>query len=403
MCRTQSARLFTAGIFIVCLSAIVTLTVFFRSENSSSTLAAKEPGHDPQRMEKPQLEKAQQPDLRMSRLPSRDDSDEELLRLARELVAQSPGRVVALAANETDSLFRERLLFAALRAWGEKNPQAAADWALAQDKEWRFKRMEAALTGAVAHPTVALEIGRKLLADDPNAGAAYATALVGALSRAGQFQAALQLASEPGVAEDVRHQWMDLTLRCWAEQQPQEALTALNSIQPEELRHALFQPLAIGWANHNPAELAKYASLLPASEARSFAFTQAMEQWLMRDPVSMAAWLNTLPVSAETDAAVALLMMRTDAVNRPIEVALSWVEQIHDLKLRNASLQHVLQEWAQTEPVAMREYLENVSWLTPAERQNVLLNIETAHRREGLSLDALRAAKLDPIEALRHE
>jgi|GEM_PF-6358932 len=316
-------------------------------------------------------------------LPSAAVSDDDLLGLARQYVAISPERAIAWAQSAEDTSLRERLLFAALRAWGEKDPTASVGWALGQDEAWRFKRMEAALKGAVAQPAIALQIGRELLASDAISGNAYDTALVGDFILTHQFQIALKLAS--AAPAEAQRQWSGMIFRRWAEEQPREALAALNSLPDGELRPALFQSAAAGWANNDPASLAQYAVSLPTGESRSFALNQALEQWLMRDPVSLGEWLNTRPPGAETDAAAALLITRTDQANRSTQTALGWVEQIEDLDLRASALEHVLSEWAQTDLDASRQYLANVSWITPEKRKTILEKISLPRTPDGIA------------------
>ena len=316
-------------------------------------------------------------------IPPVTASDGELLRLARQYVSMSPEHALAWAQSATDAVLRERLLFATLRAWGEKDPAAAVKLALSQEQPWRFKRTEAALAGAVNQPTMALQIGRELLAADGVSGNAYCTALVGDLISTHQFKTALQLALD--APADAERQWLEMTFRRWAEEQPREALDALDSTPGEELHATLFQSLATGWANNDPAALARYAVSLPEGDARTFALNQAFEQWLMHDPASLGEWLNTRPPGPETDAAAARLITQTDQANRSTEVALGWVAQIQDLDLRTSALEHVLTEWAQTDLDGARKYLAGLSWLTPEKRQAILQKISLPRTPDGFA------------------
>jgi hypothetical protein len=370
----KAVRLSATARVVICSGAAAVLLLIYFAKIFNLAPAKNKTEFLSQKTAETPRETSQEHGLRVSRSPSPGDSDAELLRLARELVAQSPEQAIARAAAEADPVFRERLLFAALRAWGEKNPHAAVDWALVQDKEWRFKRMEAVLTGAIAQPAAALQIGKRLLADDAVSGNAYCTALIGALNRANQFQTAFQLAGD--APTDARRQWLDVTFRCWAQEQPADALKTWNSIQSEDLRRVMFEPLATGWAAKNPAELADYAITLPPGEARTFAFDQAMEHWLNRDPAAMGEWLNKLPPSPEIDRAAAELISRTDSANRTPEVALTWVQAIGDLDLRRSSLACVFKQWSQSDPQAAQHYIENAAWITQEDRQYLSAQIE---------------------------
>src|SRR5215471_12634951 len=71
-------------------------------------------------------------------MPDPSASAEELLQLARNAVALSPHDALLWAQSCSDSQLREKLLFAVLQAWGEKEPNAAVDWALNQNSDERF-------------------------------------------------------------------------------------------------------------------------------------------------------------------------------------------------------------------------------------------------------------------------
>jgi hypothetical protein len=302
------------------------------------------------------------------------ETDEELLTLARTLVARSPERAIAWARLQSDGL-RERLRYAVIRAWGEKDPAAAVDWAWVQDDSERHSDMEAALAGAVAQPPVALAIVRSLMADDPDEGTAWGAALVGALSKAGQFQTALGfLNSGP---PDSRADWAAATFRRWGESRPEDAIQALDSITDETLRQTAFQAVVDGWSAGNPSTLAAYALSLPPGETRDHALGQAIDNWSLQDPAGMGDWLNTLTPGTEYDAGAALMIAKTDGANRSTDVALAWVDSISNPDLKFNSLAHVLGEWAQTDLPAATEYAKNAAWLDGNQRAALLGELGT--------------------------
>lgn len=302
--------------------------------------------------------------------PDAAATDEELLALARSVVARSPERAIAWARAQSDSALCRRLLSAVIRAWGEGDPASAVDWARAQDDGERRQDMEAALAGAVRQPQLALAIVRRLLADDPDDGAGCGPALVVALNNAGQFQAALDFLNDG--PPDSRADWTMATFRRWGESRPQDAVKALDAIADAQLRNTAFQAVMNGWAAGDPAGLAAYAVSLPQGENRTYALSQAMDNWSLQDPASLGAWLNTVAPGAEFDAGVALMIGKSDGANRSPEVALGWVEGISDPGLKFDSLAHVLDEWAQTDATAPVEYVRNAPWLDDQQRSRLL-------------------------------
>jgi hypothetical protein len=304
------------------------------------------------------------------------ETDEELLALARTVVARSPERAIAWARAQGDSVPGRRLLSAVLRAWGESDPAAAVDWALAQDDGERRQDMEAALAGAVRQPQLALAIVRRLLADDPDDGAGCGPALVVALNNAGQFQTVLDFLTDGPL--DSRLDWTTATFRHWGESRPQDAVKALDAIADAQLRNSAFQAVMNGWAAGDPAGLAAYAVSLSQGENRTFALSQAMDNWSLQDPAGLGAWLNTLATGAEYDAGVALMIGKSDGANRSPEVALGWVEGISDPGLKRASLLRVLEQWVQADSTAPAEYVKNAAWLDDQQRPALLEKMGTA-------------------------
>ncbi len=324
----------------------------------------------------PKLQPEQPPSLHFTRQPVPGDSDEALLQLTRGLVAQSPEQALEWVARENDAAFRERLFFAVLRAWGEKDPNAAVDWALRQDTEWRFKRMEAALTGAVMQPAVALQIGKKLLAGDVVTGNAYGTALIGALNRGNQFQTAFLLAADAPM--DVRGQWLDMTFRRWGEEQPQDAMRALGSVADADLHQGAFHSVVEGWAAADPKALANYACTMAPGADRGYALGLGMVHWSEQNPTSMAEWLNTVPANQGVlDVGASLLISRTDGAERTPEVAMAWVRQISDPGLQYEAFTRVLNEWSQTDAAKAWQYCSNATWLSQDESAKALALLQS--------------------------
>jgi stage V sporulation protein SpoVS len=301
-------------------------------------------------------------------------TDEELLALARSVVARSPVRAIAWARSQDDSVLRRRLLSAVIRVWGESDPASAVDWALMQDDSERRVDMEAALAGAVKQPQLALAIVRRLLADDPDDGAGCGAAFVVALNNSGQFQTAMEFLND-GPA-DSRADWTTATFRRWGESRPQEAVQALASIADEKLRDAAFRAVVDGWSAGNPSALADYATSLPEGDSRAYALNKAIDNWSLQDPAGLGAWLNTSPPGVDFDQTIARLISTTDGANRTPEVAMKWVENISDPNLKYDTMVRVLGQWNQSDSAAAQNYVANASWLDDQQRQKILKSLQ---------------------------
>jgi hypothetical protein len=303
-------------------------------------------------------------------LPAVADSEEALLKWASDAVSRSPEHAIALAESQNDEVARARLVAAVLQAWGEKNPRAALDWVLVRDENERFVRVEAVLRGGVVQPETMLEVGREWLAENSEAGTAYATALVGALSANGDFETALQLARE-GPA-DSRTDWLGNVFQRWSAADPEGAVKALKELPKEQMRDAAIHSLATGWPDQSASSLATMALAMPQGEGRTFALNSALDKWCLNDPVGMAEWMNQIEPSRELDSAIAALVTRTDSLERSPEVALGWAESINDGQIQSDALKHVLKEWSGTNQAGAQGYILTSGWI-PAEQRGEFL------------------------------
>jgi len=309
--------------------------------------------------------------------PTDSDPNEQLLEIARLVVAHSPQAALKWARSQSDATLRERMLFAVVQAWGEADPRAAVAWAQTQNEVERQLRLEAALTGAATQPDVALQLGRELLAStDEETGDAWGATLVGALSRAGKFDAALEFLNE-GPA-DSRAGWATVAFNLWAQSKPEDAAKAVAALADDDVHDAAFAALVSGWAMSKPEMLADYAIQLPSEKNRTLALNAAMESWSLQDPVALSDWMNSRPPGPVLDAATALMVTRTDGVERDPEIAMTWVAGITDAKLRHDSLLHVANEWAQTDAAAAERFVEKAPWIDANQREAVLNNLRVS-------------------------
>jgi len=300
-------------------------------------------------------------------------SDEDLLGLARIMIARSPQEAQAWAQSCADAGLRQRLNLAVAQAWGEKNPADAVTWALTQKEDNLSADLKAVVKGAIRQPEAALAIGRELLAQSSVYAGTYGTDLVEALDADGQFLAAVQFARE--ASADFREDWATAAAQAWAKSQPREALTALDALVDEPLRDPVFRAVVQGWPAAQPADLAAYALSLPAGEQRAYALDQVMFKWSRADPAGLASWLANVPPGPNYDTGAFFIVTESKPANLGPESALNWVQSIGDPGLRLNSFEHVLGQWGQTDPGAARNYVQQVGGLDTEERAQLLQSI----------------------------
>jgi hypothetical protein len=284
------------------------------------------------------------------------DSDEELLQRARLLVQRSPSLALAWAQATRNPALHARLLRVVARAWGEVDPVAAVAWARRQLAN-RSTLLAAVAAGAVRQPDLAVAVGRQLLAQDAIAGQAFGTGLVDALGADGQFSTALAFAAT--APANFQEDWTAAAVRHWAQNQPADAVAALDNLADPDLRAAAFRAVVQGWSSAQPSSLAAFALSLPPGDERSYALDQSLYHWVRQDPVQLANWLYQVPFGPDYDDGVQFLLNETDQTNLPPALAVQWAGTISDQNLRQNYFQREFDRWVQTDPSAAHHYLQS--------------------------------------------
>ncbi|HTZ22222.1 MAG TPA: hypothetical protein VMC06_15165 [Opitutaceae bacterium] len=302
--------------------------------------------------------------------------DEEMAHLLEVLAAYEPARAVALALAEASLELRPRLLAAALRGWAGTAPNDAARWAFQRPFAERASATAAVLAGTACTPAKTLELAAQFVREDPALAHDHGCALVYALARVGEFDAAARFATAGPVAN--REAWVRTAFTVWAEHQPENATYAAVALSDPGLRTEAFQAAVAGWTATSPSALAEFASRLASAADRTYALRSALGEWVNQDLVAASQWLNCRDASPELDAgAVAVATSAPLVVYRP-EVALSWAESVVDVELRSGTIASVLRAWAKIAPADARRYAETSPNLSPADRSAVLADLAAA-------------------------
>jgi hypothetical protein len=218
----------------------------------------------------------------------------------------------------------------------------------------------------------------EMLAADPTDADGQGAAVLDGLCRSNQFSAAFELAmSAPA---ELQGNYLNIIFRHWGEGQPTEAAGKLAAIADPLLRSVALRAMADGWNGTHPDGLAVYAYDLPAGEDRNYALGLALDNWSLQDPAALGEWLNTLPPGPELDTGVALMLAKSDGVNRSPDLAAQWLDCISNLDLKYRSLANLMGEWAQSNPQAAVNYINSADWLAESQRSELLKGLENASR-----------------------
>lgn len=296
----------------------------------------------------------------------RDQTKESLI---EALARTNPHQAVKLACDASNKTLRIRFLDAAMRGWGQTNPEAALDWVMAQPVADSGQAMAAVFHGAASDPQRAIKLAHDLSQHDPSRTTDHGLYLLAALARANEFSMAAEFAST-GTAGS-RTTWVSDAYSRWANASPQEALSHATRLGDPKTRKTATNAVLLRWAYNDAPAAAKHASSLPDAESRRFAFSKAIPIWVAAQPIEAAVWMSNREPSAELDWVAASIATRPGAAQNP-HVSVLWAENILEPKLRTQVIASVVHNWAGTDADAARRYAEKSPSIRPEERADIL-------------------------------
>lgn len=298
--------------------------------------------------------------------PQNADLVKETEDALEKLAGADPHGAMALALGENDAGLRDRLRNAVLRGWASESPDAAADWVMALPAGEHHPAMEAVFAGAAQQPEEAMELGRRLCAQDPALAGDHGQLLITALAKAGAYEAAVRFAGM-NQSENLGA-WLNVAFFKWAAREPAQAVRAFEEITDLTGRNAAFQGLISGWAESNPAALATYVMQLAPGEDRAQALGQTLTRWASRDPVTASEWLAVhYDPTPDLDGGAGAVATLPNLVSREPEMAMIWADCITDPVLRVETLRTVAQEWVQRDREAVRRFIGSTPSLSAEE------------------------------------
>jgi hypothetical protein len=289
--------------------------------------------------------------------------------MLEKLASQDPDRAMKMAQANGNLKLKELLVQSALHGWARTSPTNAANWALAlTDANGREQALSSIFAGAVAaDPALALQVGKFVLAANPDEASGYGSRLIDALCAAGDFSEASQMAA--GGDAQTRAAWAGEAYSKWSEMQPDQAAQAAAAITDPDARNEALHGVVGGWAETDPAALVQFVTQLPADTSRDSLMNQSLERWARVDAKSAADWINSQPPGAGLDQGAAAV---ATTQSLPPETAAEWAEYVTDPQLRSQTLVTVLRNWITVDAPAAQNYFNNTTELTPEARQEII-------------------------------
>jgi RNA polymerase sigma factor (sigma-70 family) len=274
--------------------------------------------------------------------------------------------------------------------WARTDPKAASAWCdvLPVSAETSSLKGHVSEIWMDADPDVAMKRGATAAHD------------IGAMARHDVQAAASHVLSLASSAE--REHGLAMIGHLWAERDPEGAVRWLQTLQSREdllmafrgmaNRLAEVAPANVGlyletfatdkkfsevgrefavcWANVDPLAAAKWAATLPsATEMRARAMAGIADAWALSDPTAVAEWLKPLPRDEAKDKAISQFVSSASAYNPRLAAALAG--EMGDPVMRSAAVAQILRHWSNLDRAAASHWLENLSFLNPAEKRQL--------------------------------
>ena len=327
-----------------------------RSRQAISESAASRSARDVARQGMAESESRPQRSAFLSRMGSmlaeveREADPDRREQLIADLVFWLEGRDVGAAlkfltrqkSSELISDLQGRLL----QQWAEKDPQAAANAALAMTDRNRREALETVLgVWADAHLSDAIAWVHRMPEGVERQNARLSLALEAART---DPEAAVTLASElPNSPE--RDEMILHAASQWAASDPENASVWAHEIEDIALREHVLAQIATAWSESDPASAAKLAiDALPPGKAQNDVLVSIVQRWTQKDPGAVAAWVSAFPEGALRSAAMEnFVKLWADGNARP---AGEWLNGLAPSPSRNNALRAYSEQIAPSSP-----------------------------------------------------
>lgn len=306
------------------------------------------------------------------RIPSAATQDEQQ-HLLEALAAVDP-QAAMTQAQQLKGDRQAQAVSAVLAVWGEKDPQGAWGWVESTHPENIYQYDQLLDVFGRNNPETAARYATSLAGTHPDlTQEVYLSALMG-ITHAGGYDTARQLVESANISTEDRAALMNYVAGAWASYEPQAA-TQWVMRQSSELQSSALVGLGESWSNVDPQAAANFASKLNGPQ-RQLLLQQSISKWLMDDPAAASNWLSAAENHQDYDQAIRSVATLPNLIRDNAQTALSWSERIYDGNLRMSTLQQILGEMKQKDPVGAASYARSASNLTTAQRTQLLNSLD---------------------------
>lgn len=291
---------------------------------------------------------------------------------------QSLQALVALAATNPQLAMEQAQRFkgaikaraetAILEVWGGVDPYGAWNWVTSFQPENGSQFIKLLEVIGRSQPQTAVSYAEKYVAAHRELRKDIYVATLTGITQAGDYRLATQLLGSLQLEPEVKAELTSMVVTNWAAYEPQAAMKWVAS-QPEDTKAATLEQLGSSWADADPEGAVNFAASL-RDQSRDNLLLPSFKKWLEADSAAATSWL-----SAQHDKAFDPLLSEVatmpELMNDHVKNALAWAGQIHEPELRINTLTSILSAFKQKDPSSAAAYLQEISYLTDAERSRL--------------------------------
>jgi hypothetical protein len=297
-------------------------------------------------------------------------TDYQLMQQLIALAARNP----QLAMEQTQQLkgaLRAKAQAAILEVWGGLDPNAAWNWVQSFQPENRAQFIHLLEVIGRSEPRTAIGYAEKFVAEHRELRKDIYLAVVTGLTQSGAYGQARDLVERMEIEPDTKTELMNLVLGAWATYEPQAAMQWVMT-QPEEFSSAATSRMGESWADADPQAAVNFAAGLSSGTARDSLLQPSFKKWLATDPAAAASWLASVPPHKDLDPLISELATQPGVNNGQVKEALNWAGKVQDPELRLSTVTSILSAFKQKDPSAASAYLHELTYLSDAERLQLM-------------------------------
>lgn len=294
---------------------------------------------------------------------------------------QQMQQLIALAAtNPQLAMEQSQLLKGSLRAkaqaaildvWGGLDPNAAWSWVQSFQPDNRAQFIHLLEIIGRSEPRTAIGYAERFVAEHRELRKDIYLATVTGLTQAGSYSLARDLVEGLEIEAETKAELMSFVVSAWAAYEPQAAMQWVMT-QPEEFKAAAIGSMGESWADADPQAAVNFAAGLSSGTARDSLLQPSFTKWLATDPAAAASWLASVPPHKDLDPLISELATQPSVNNGQVKEALNWAGKVQDAELRLSTVVSILSTFKQKDANAAALYLQELPYLSDAERLQLM-------------------------------